>query len=174
VRTLPDLEGLTRFDERLRQVAEDRAAVERAIDAAREQLDRVEAPEEVSMLLAYLGNACRAVGRLDEALAYHCAALGGERSSAALIRLGETHRCREEYVEAERVLRQALDQAVGTTLEDFALEHLGKTLVDRGDASAAQPLLERALELRRKKGNVDLVASTEAALARARALSARF
>jgi tetratricopeptide (TPR) repeat protein len=125
VTTLPDLEELTTFDDRLRQVAPDPPVVERAIEAARERLDHADAPDPT--LLAYLGTACRTVGRLDEALSYHRTAVGLDSSSAALIRLGETHRCRDEYADAERVLRQAVSASVGTPLEDFALQHLGKT-----------------------------------------------
>ena len=166
MRALPHLESA--WDERLREVAADREAAERAIALADEALASA-AGDERRRLLAYLGRACRLTGRVDEALMYfRVAARLRPDDVAAQIRLGETHRCRDEYEDAERILRRALSRARGTRHEDFALQHLGKTLLDLGQTAAAIDCLERALELRRAKSDEALIVSTEAALSRAR------
>ena len=180
--TLPALEAYATDDERLRQVAHDREAVAAAAAQARAALAdarrRGDRGSEVR-LLGYLGNAMRILGDTDASLGYLresaglARELGDERRELiALIRLGETHRCRDEYDDAERVLRDALGRAEAAPAladyVDFALQHLGKALVDRGEAAAAAECLERALAVRRAKGDPELVASTERALERAK------
>ena len=51
-----------------------------------------------------------------------------------MIRIGETHRCRDEHEQGIAVLREAaaLARVEAPELEDFALQHLGKCLVDAG------------------------------------------
>ncbi len=74
---------------------------------------------------------------------------------------------RLRYDEAESALRQALEVAP-PEIRHFALQHLGKTLFDRGSPADATAPLEAALELRRAAGDEALVRSTERALAAAR------
>ena len=61
----------------------------------------------------------------------------------------------------------ALARVEAPELEDFALQHLGKCLVDAGRAPEGVEQLERALALRLRKGDATLIASTAEALARA-------
>ena len=119
------------------------------------------------------GNAARLLGRDEEAVAELgeslalAEKLGDERAAAtARIRLGEAHRCFDRLAEAEACLRIALDGPAD--VQDFALQHLGKTLLDAGRAAEAAQALGAALELRRVKGDPALVASTEEALDLAR------
>ena len=67
------------------------------------------------------------------------------------------------------MLREAAALALveAPELEDFALQHLGKCLVDAGRAAEGVEQLERALALRLRKGDPALIASTAEALARA-------
>jgi tetratricopeptide (TPR) repeat protein len=172
VEGLPELRRLTRSDERLRDVAADPPAVEAALAAGRK---RLAAGGDRSRLLGYVGIALRLLGRHGEAIATQRASLDAAADSrsalVARIRLGEALRCADRLDEAERELRAALDEAEGQPLlRDFALQHLGKTLVDAGRADDALPLLAEALVLREAKGDGELVASTRAALERARRL----
>jgi tetratricopeptide (TPR) repeat protein len=171
---LPDLDAICDWDERLRRVPSDPAAVELAFELARAELDATEDPERQCRLHGYLGNALRLLGRDEEAVRELRRGLeldddlGDERArTVAAIRLGEAHRCFDRFEEAEAWLRPALDGP--PDLRDFTLQHLGKTLLDAGRTEEAVQALEAALELRLAKGDASLVASTEQALALARA-----
>jgi tetratricopeptide (TPR) repeat protein len=89
-------------------------------------------------------------------------------SPRARIRLGEAYRCADRYPEAERELLAALRESRWAQDEHYALQHLGKTLADAGRRAEALEALEHALALRRADEDSELVASTEAALARLR------
>ena len=179
---LVDLMTLTTYDARLRQVPTNRPAIEH--DVARAQGRLVDARangnvRDVARLLGYVGEGSRVLGRLDEAIGYHEEALGLARAFddrrievASRIRLAEAHRYRGNLGTAEDLFREALDQCSAPDLaeyEDFALQHLGKCLIDRGDAMQVITYLERALARRRGKGMAALIASTDAALVLARA-----
>jgi tetratricopeptide (TPR) repeat protein len=175
--TLPDLTTLGVLDERLREVAADPAAAERAAAAAESELAEARAEGDLAAarrLLDYLGSVRRLLGQHEEAVRAHQEALelaraAGDRRTvtATLIRLGEACRCADDGAEAEAVLREALVLAP-PELQDFALQHMGKTLLDQGRADEAVHCLEEALSLRRAAGEPALVASTERALAAAR------
>ena len=166
---LPDLDALARFDDRLRAVADDPAAVRRALAEARARIGDGGDP---ARLLGYAGNALRLLGEHEEAVAAHrealAAAPAGRAGLAARIRLGESLRCADDFAGAERELRAALEQAgAASPLRHFALQHLGKTLVDAGRREEAATVLAEALALREAKGDAALVESTRAALERA-------
>jgi tetratricopeptide (TPR) repeat protein len=186
---LIDLDDVSEQDERLRDVPRDAGAVAGAVEQARAALGDARHAGDVAAqqyLLGYLGNACRLLGRTDDAIAYlteglRLARAAGDvrRSVVATIRLGEAYRCRDEYSTAMALFRDAQERTRATAelaeLEDFALQHLGKCLLDQDDCAGALPVLERALALRQAKGNPQLVTSTERALAlvRSRALHSR-
>jgi len=160
------------MDDRLREVAPDRAAVEGAVAVARERLrDPGLSGVARAAMLGYLGNAERALGNHDAAVATlekclaHAQQLDDAHALAiARIRLGEALRCADRLAESEELLRAAVAETEGTPLHDFALQHLGKCLADRGQTEEAIAILEHALELRQERGDPELVSSTEAAL----------
>ena len=160
------------MDDRLREVAADRATVESAVAAARKRLREpgLSGAERVATL-GYVGTAERILGHHDAAVATlekclaHAQELDDARALAvARIRLGEALRCADRLAESEDLLRAAVAETKGTPLYDFALQHLGKCLTDEGLTTEATAVLEHALRLRREKGDPALVASTEAAL----------
>jgi tetratricopeptide (TPR) repeat protein len=170
---LPDLAELSAWDERLRQVPTEAAAVDRAIELARAELGATADLRKRCRLHGYLGNAARLLGREDEALrelgnsGALADRLGDERArTVATIRIGEALRCFDRLDEAEAHLRGALEGPAD--LRHFALQHLGKTLLDLGRAGEAVEALESALGLRLAAGDESLVASTQLALEHAR------
>lgn len=179
-RPLPDLSSFVAFDERLREVPTDRVAIEGALACALRGLAAASAVGDeraIVRLLGYLGNAERMLGNHAQAIAHHGEALRlaeclGDRRSmgVALIRLGETYRCADEFADAERLLQQAVEETRGQPLHDFALQHLGKCLTDRGRFDDAISSLSEALRLRQEKSDTELIASTELALERVRRL----
>lgn len=83
---------------------------------------------------------------------------------------GELNRCRDRYDVAEALLREALSVSAdpdGGHYRHFALQHLGKALLDAGRFLDAIEALEAALAIRRDLGEPSLIASTKQALSAA-------
>jgi tetratricopeptide (TPR) repeat protein len=146
---------------------------------ARDAGDRAERLQ----LLGQIGNDQRALGNLIEAemflteavaLARH---LGDTRREAAnLIRLATARQYGGQHAEAEAMFRAAVALTISgaaSDYEDFALQHLGKCLVEMGRVDEAIACFDRALILRWMKADPELIASTEEALAGARSLDTR-
>ncbi len=181
---LPDLQNASTMDARLRQVVTDRELLDRARSIAGTHVAEARRRGDDPALfraLGYLGEAERMAGRFaaSETALLEAQAMAIDRGDArmrvaALIRLGELDRCRERYGTAETLLREALaiaadsgDPAV-TDYRHFALQHLGKTLLNAGRYPEAIEALETALTLRRERGLPSLITSTEEALVTAR------
>lgn len=80
--------------------------------------------------------------------------------------IADAHRYAGNLAESERMFRDALRRARESgTHVDFALQHLGKCLIDRQRLDEAREVLTEALDLRRARGDESLIASTRAALA---------
>jgi tetratricopeptide (TPR) repeat protein len=178
---LPDLRELTKFDASLREVPTDVEALQAAIDQAMAQLLEAEAHQELETtvrLLGYLGNALRIIGRTAESVNYleravsQCRMLGNRRAELVnTIRLAEARKYKGEYAIAEHLLRSArtcTDEEELSDYKDFALQHFGKCLLEKGEVDEAVTLLEEALKLRVAKGDKTLVESTDQALTLAR------
>lgn len=179
--TLPDLQALTVNDDRLRGRAADPDAVRSALAHGESNLQAALAsadPRQIARSLGYCAEAERllddfdaAERRVREALDI-ARALHDERLTRAnTIRLGELARSCGNSDAAIRLLdgaRQAAAADPDRYLLDFALQHLGKALWNAGRPHEAIPLLEQALDLRRKLCNPGLIASTQEALAAAR------
>lgn len=149
---LIDLNAATRYDADLRQVPIDPAAIERAIDLA-------------------AGALADARAREDDAAALPCATADQPRELANLIRLAEASRYVGDLDRAEALFRDALERCAAPDLAsyaDFVLQHLGKCRLDRGDPAEAVTCFERALVLRRAKGDHVLIRFTQQALQLAR------
>lgn len=133
-------------------------------------------------LLGRIGNDQRSLGNLTEAEMFLTEAvalartLGARRHEAAnLIRLATARQYGGQHVEAEAMFREAVALTASgdaADYEDFALQHLGKCLVEMGWVEAAIACFDRALVIRWMKADADLIASTEAALHAAAALAA--
>jgi kanamycin kinase len=148
----------------LRETAADPDVVAEALSEAERRL----AAGETAELQSYAGQAARLLGDHELAIRHLSRALELAPSPRARIRLGEAYRCADRLPAAERELRAALSESEGTPDEHYALQHLGKALADAGRPVDAEDALARALALRRAGGDEELVASTEAALARLR------
>jgi tetratricopeptide (TPR) repeat protein len=144
------------------------------VRAAIAEAERLRSSSGDSKLLEYLGNAYRLLGDFRKAISCFEERLRDTPTDRdrqrALIGLGEALRCADRFAEAEARLRTAL--SLGTDYEDFALQHLGKTLLDAGKVTEGRACLDRALALRQRKGDAELIGSTRLALARADELGA--
>ena len=170
--------ALSRSDDDLHQTTADAPALEAAIAGARRALAAL--PDDdgpmAARLTGYLGEALRILGRFPAAIAAQRSAIalvpGLAHHRARLVyglRLAETLRSAGDPVQAEASFRAGLaatlDDSDLASHEDFALQHLGKCLLDQGRLDEAAAMLERALTIRRRAGNPALIASTQAALA---------
>lgn len=125
-------------------------------------------------LLGELGEQARALGLLEasrnfleKALALAREQQDPVREVANLIRLGTTLQYLEEHDQGEVLMREALDKVHSpetAMYHDFALQHLGKLLVEKGQYHEAKAFFKEALVIRQKKGLEGLIHSTEQAL----------
>ncbi|MFJ8434703.1 tetratricopeptide repeat protein [Kitasatospora sp. NPDC094019] len=91
------------------------------------------------------------------------------------LNLADAHRYAGDLQSADTLYRSALGTARSQcpALVDFALQHTGKHLMERGDLAAARTHLQEALRLRIAKGDSELVKSTQEALDRVELLAHR-
>ena len=114
-----------------------------------------------------LGNLIEAEMFLMEAIAL--ARTGGDkrREAANYLRLAIMRQYNGQHAEAEAMFRETLSLTRSSDTadyEDFALQHLGKCLVEMGRVDEAVECFDRALVLRWMKANAEMIASTEHAL----------
>ncbi|MFI0941133.1 tetratricopeptide repeat protein [Streptomyces sp. NPDC021020] len=156
-------------------VPTDRAELTAAVDRLREEVSTGPAPDRVRDLTRWIGIAQMSLGDYGQARAFLRQSLGLAITSgnvravvATELNLGDAHRYANDAGAAERFYRSALHTARSRCPEllDFALQHFGKHLMERGDLTGARVYLEEALQLRIAKGNTELVDSTQAALDR--------
>lgn len=166
------------FDERGRDRPNDPGGMRAAVEWLRARAASAEATEQ-ARLLGLAGGYARMTGDLglSARLLGDAVALADELGYARLglrlrIRLAHTRQWQGAFADSDRLLEQAVrrcrEEAGLADLLDFALQHHGKSLLDQGRATEAVACLEEALALRQRKGDAELVASTELALRLAR------
>jgi HTH-type transcriptional regulator, pleiotropic regulator of extracellular virulence genes len=166
-------------DDTLRAVPNDPAAMRQAIDWLQDQAAGEADPAEQARLLGLAG-ACagtlretrRAAAMLKQAIEL-ADTHGTARQQVTLrIRLADIHALGGRPEEAIELLRAQLARCLADrvleSLIDFAHQHFGKALLDAGQVNDGIEHLERALTIRKEKGDAELIASTEQALRVAR------
>ncbi|AUG78656.1 hypothetical protein CFP65_3879 [Kitasatospora sp. MMS16-BH015] len=173
------LQHLITQDADLRMVPTDRAELTAAVHRLREELSTDPDPDRTRVLTRWIGIAQMSLGDYGEAHTFLRRSLelaissGNVRAVVATeLNFGDAHRYAGDVETAETFYRSALDTARGKCPEllDFALQHFGKHLMERGDLAGARTHLQESLRLRIGKGNTELVESTQAALDRVDAL----
>jgi HTH-type transcriptional regulator, pleiotropic regulator of extracellular virulence genes len=109
---------------------------------------------EYNAALIYLQNAVELVRKLGDS----------RQEIANLLRLATTLQYADRHAEALPLFRDALVKSRGGSYEDFALQHMGKCLVELGQIEEARTCFEAALVIRQIKGDTELLASTHEAL----------
>ncbi|MFE6056412.1 tetratricopeptide repeat protein [Kitasatospora sp. NPDC056446] len=172
------LDHLITHDDNLRMVPTDRNELTIAVGRLQEELRAL--PEEADpartrVLTRWIGIAQMCLGNHDEACTILrqsldlAAAIGNARAVVATgLNLGDAHRYAGDVQTADALYRSALNTARSRHPEllDFALQHAGKHLMERGDLEDARAHLQEALWLRIAKGDTELVESTQAVLDR--------
>ncbi|SFJ22418.1 tetratricopeptide repeat protein [Thermoflavimicrobium dichotomicum] len=181
--TLPNLSLFTRFDpdRYYREVATDRAGLERAIRLAKKLLYNIERQPEreenkkvLLFLNSYLGNAYRVLDQPEPAIRYLTIAEKIARQfnnpallARTLIRLGEAYKYGDQHDKALACFQEVKDLTDCEELyfyHDFALQHIGKCLMELGRYDEALDHFHKALALRKQKEKQELIRSTELAL----------
>ncbi|MCJ0868091.1 tetratricopeptide repeat protein [Streptomyces sp. AP-93] len=177
------LQHLIAQDGDLRMVPTDRDQLTAAVEKIREEL--LALPEgtdgdRARDLTRWTGIGLMTLGHHDDARVFLrqaldlAAASGNTRAViAAELNLADAYRYAGEAQAADAFYRRALDGARGQhpELVDFALQHLGKHLMEQGDLATARAHLQEALRLRITEGDAGLIESTQAALDRVELLT---
>ncbi|KJY28156.1 tetratricopeptide repeat protein [Streptomyces sp. NRRL S-495] len=172
------LQHLITQDDSLRMVPTDRNELAAAVGRLREELRA--SPEETDpartrALTRWIGLGEMCLGHHEDARTFLrqsldlATAIGSTGAVVATgLNLADAHRYAGDVQAADALYRSALNTARSRHPEllDFALQHTGKHLMERGDLAEARSHLQEALELRIAKGNTELVESTQAALDR--------
>ncbi|MFD8979013.1 tetratricopeptide repeat protein [Streptomyces sp. NPDC059564] len=172
------LQHLITQDEDLRMVPIDHDQLTSAVAETREELRTLPEGTDAArarILARWTGIGLMTLGDYDNALVFLRQALDLATASgntgaviATELNLGDAYRYAGETEPADGLYRRALESARNQhpELVDFALQHLGKHLMEQGDLEAARTHLREALELRTAKGDAGLIESTRAALDR--------
>ncbi|MFD7827315.1 tetratricopeptide repeat protein [Kitasatospora sp. NPDC059803] len=172
------LQHLITQDAGLRMVPIDRGKLTTAVGQLQDDLRALPEgadPARTRALTRWIGVGQVCLGRYEEALTFLrqsldlAAASGNARAVVATsLNLGDAHRYAGDMRAADALYRSALGTARShqPELVDFALQHTGKHLMERGDLAGAEAHLREALRLRIAKGDTELIGSTQAALSR--------
>ncbi|WP_327388190.1 tetratricopeptide repeat protein [Streptomyces sp. NBC_01207] len=149
-----------------------------AVEKIREELQALPEGADIArarVLARWTGVGLLSLGHHDDARVFLRQALdlaeasGNSRAVIATeLNLADAYRYAGEADNADVLYRRALDGARGQhpELVDFALQHLGKHLMEQGSLTPARAHLREALRLRTAKGDAGLIESTQAAVDR--------
>ncbi|MFG1696966.1 tetratricopeptide repeat protein [Nonomuraea sp. NPDC049309] len=161
---LQEINELIAYDESLRMVPGDRERLRALIEPV-----RARNPADYATLRA-LGVGLLVLGEYGDAVDHLDRALGladtARRRIAVTLNLADVHRYSGGVAAAEALCREtvALAREEAPELLSFALQHLGKALIDLGRREEAREVLEEALALRVADGDPELIAGSRAAL----------
>lgn len=169
------------FGDNLQDYPNNPAEMRLAVDSWETQLTQPELDiSDRIRLLTRIGTYARTLRDLDRAESAHTAAIelanaiGHIRfSTQNRIKLAHVYQWQQRYAESETVFEDAIatcqhEPEVANFL-DFAYQHFGKCKFDQQRYTEALELFEQALELRRRKGDQELIDSTELALSTVKA-----
>ncbi|MFF2614690.1 tetratricopeptide repeat protein [Kitasatospora sp. NPDC058046] len=172
------LQHLITHDHDLRMVPTDRNELTTAVGRLHGELRTLPEgtdPARARLLTRWIGIGHLCLGHHEEARTLLRQSLdlatetGNTRAVVATgLNLADAHRYAGDVRTADALYRSALDTARTRHPEllDFALQHTGKHLMERGDLTQARTHLQEALRLRIAKGDSELIESTQAALDR--------
>lgn len=130
--------------------------------------------EDKYFLYGVLGNLNRLVGEPKKAIKYlnYCLTESVEKRKpqneiVSLIRLGEANKYDGNYKESLKCFNTAMNKCKEEKINeymDFVLQHKGKCMMELYRLTEAEECFNRALEIRKKKGDQSLISSTEKAI----------
>jgi tetratricopeptide (TPR) repeat protein len=164
----------TRYDENLHALPVDPEETSRAVSWIEERIPGLD-DRAAARAHGIAGSLCRHLGRFDDAERHLLSSIDRlhavddeEALFNARIRLANLRQWQGRFDEAESLFEELTCEAGHSPhlrdRIDFLYQHHGKCRFDQGFYAEAQILFERAMELRRVKGDEELIASTARAL----------
>ncbi|MFD4243281.1 tetratricopeptide repeat protein [Streptomyces sp. NPDC058525] len=172
-------------DEGLRMVPADRDQLTGAVEELRAELRGLSGKgdgDRRRVLSRWIGVGSVVLGDYKEARTFLRQALDLATASgnshaviATEINLGDAYRYGGDAETADAFYRRALaiSRSQHPELADFALQHYGKHLMERGEFAAARAHLQEALQLRQAKGDTALIEATQSVMDRVELLIGR-
>jgi tetratricopeptide (TPR) repeat protein len=156
----------------LREQPEDLDQMRSGVEFLKERLAQAKSSLERAQVLGWLGAYLRIIGELEaskknflEAITLAQAAGEQKLVTTLQVRLSTTLHWLEEYEECGALLADLRKQLENDPARiDYVHQHYGKLLIELGKFDEARSELENALQLRRKKGEPELIQSTLQAL----------
>ncbi len=180
--SLTELNDILYFDQHqfLREKCSNPAKLRHYIVEATKLLTTSKYGEDRYFLCGTLGNLYRIDGNPEKALFYLTFCLEyaqtnqqASKEIATLIRIGEALKYDQNHRETLVKFDRALEKCNGqneTGYIDFVQQHKGKCLMELSRLDEAETCLLQAMELRKAKGNLELLESTQKALEMVRTL----
>ncbi|MFJ3882132.1 tetratricopeptide repeat protein [Streptomyces sp. NPDC090077] len=172
-------------DEGLRMIPADRDHLTAAVEGLRAELRGLSGEEDadrrrvlsrwIGVGSVVLGDYAEARTLLRQALDLATASGNSHAAIATEINLGDAYRYGGDADSADAFYRRALDMSRSRhpELVDFALQHYGKHLMERGEFAAARAHIQEALQLRHAKGDAALIEATQSVMDRVELLISR-
>ncbi len=164
----------TKFDKSLKDYPEDKREFKKAIKFLEAKIKYDLSDSERSKILSQLGNLYRVDRNLNLSLQMLLEArvmLAGKKSSKSFfvneIRLAYTLQLMKKFDEAEKIyaaLEKRYKNSENRKMIDFLYQHRGKNFFDNGKLDEANVNILKALKLRLKKKNNELIESSVFAL----------
>ena len=164
-----------RFDNNLREVAEDPEEMKLAAERLRMEYIKTGDPECAGVAGSYfriIGELLKAESLLAEAIEASRALGDGSSEVRNMIRLASVYQWQKRSDESLQMLQCTLEKIRADKLLEkylhFAYQHIGKLMLDTGDPASALGYFESALELRIHKGDKNLIESSQMGIRKCR------
>ncbi|TYR81813.1 tetratricopeptide repeat protein [Priestia megaterium] len=164
-----------RFNKQLREVPVNEAEMKKGIAYLKEKAISKEDEMKAAKMYGYIGVYERILFQLSSSerhlqLAIYLCERHDDYINAFVntIRLAHTYHWQENWTKANDVFKHLIKQLQNDsslhTYEDFVYQHYGKCLLDQKNVSKAHHYFQHALEIRLKKGNKELIESTNSCI----------
>ncbi len=171
------------YGDDLKEVPEDAVAMKKGADWLQEKIDELDESDKVqqTILLSQLSGFARILGDLDLAETSIVQAIEilkefkrEDQIFAMNLRLAIVYQYRANFAKADQIYTSSLKEIETSgdkklkKYHDFVLQHYGKLKFDQGFYKEALDYFMRAYEERIVKGDLELLSSTEFAIAQTR------
>lgn len=163
------------FDEYLREVPVSETEMLKAIDYLKDQSYNISDNDKLAKVYGLIGVYSRIANKIEESKRYLRFAVelnlkvGNSKSMFVNeLRLAHTYQCESNFQHSNQLFGKLIEQAENhypyNEYLDFTYQHAGKNLFDQMKYELALNYFKKALEIRLREENEDLIISTEFAI----------